>query len=189
MSKTARLDLPRLSLDTAEGPQKDILERAKKEVGFIPNMYADMANLPGYLETYLVGYKRFRDQAGFTPAEQDLVFMVISRRNGCDYCMAAHSMLADKVAKMDAEVLAAVRASEEIPDAKLQALAVFTDAMLESNGYPSQDDLDTFKAAGYTDINAMGIVLALAVKTLSNYSNHIFNTPVDEAFGDYEWQG
>jgi len=61
VSKTARLDLPRLSLDTAEGAAKDILERAKKEGGFIPNMYADMANLPGYLETYLVGYKRFCD--------------------------------------------------------------------------------------------------------------------------------
>jgi len=71
--------------------------------------------------------------------------MVISRRNGCDYCMAAHSMLADKVAKTDAEVLTAIRASEEIPDAKLQALAVFTDAMIESNGYPTQDALDASK--------------------------------------------
>ena len=46
MSKTARLDLPRLSLETAEGPQKDILERAKKEVGFIPNMYAGWPTYP-----------------------------------------------------------------------------------------------------------------------------------------------
>lgn len=189
MSKTARLDLPRLTLDTAEERSKELLEAAKKEIGFIPNMYADMANLPGYLETYLLGYKQFREEAGFTPVEQEIVFMVVSRSNGCDYCVAAHSMLADKIAKMDAAVLEAVRSSTEIPDEKLQALAVFTHAMVESKGYPTQDDLDAFKAAGYTDIHAMGIVLALSVKTLSNYSNHIFNTPVDKTFLAYEWEG
>jgi AhpD family alkylhydroperoxidase len=96
--------------ETATGEAKEIIESTKAQLGFVPNMYRTMANSEGYLSTYMHGYKAFRESSGFTPQEQELIFLVISRGNGCDYCTAAHSMIADKVAKFEPEQLAALRA-------------------------------------------------------------------------------
>lgn len=82
MSNRYLNSLPALSLETATGAQKEILETAQKQVGFIPNMYANMANVPGVLSTYLHGYGLFRKDSGFTPTEQEVVFLAVSQTNG-----------------------------------------------------------------------------------------------------------
>ncbi|MDE2593517.1 MAG: carboxymuconolactone decarboxylase family protein, partial [Burkholderiales bacterium] len=67
------------------------------------------------------GFAR-RIQSGFTPAEQEVVFLAVSQTNGCTYCMAAHSMLADKKSGVPKDVLQAIRAGQPIPDSKLASL-------------------------------------------------------------------
>ncbi|CAG4927258.1 unnamed protein product [Acidocella sp. C78] len=186
MTADARLNLPALTLETALPAPRAVLEKAKAQVGFIPNMYANMANSPGFLETYLDGYARFRADSGMTPVEQEVVFLVISRANGCGYCTAAHSMIADKMSKVPADVLAALREGRTIADAKLAELARFTQVIFDTRGRPTQQDLESFRAAGYADRHALEIVLAMAVKTLSNYANHLFHTEVDNMFADYK---
>lgn len=187
MAETAKLTLPAQSLDTATGTVKSTLEKAEKQVGFIPAMYANMVNSPGVLDTYLVGYQYFRESGLLTPAEQEVVFLTISRENACTYCVAAHSMIADKVSKVPAAAIEAIRNGEPIPDARLQALSAFTETMFQSRGRPAPEDLAAFKKAGYSEQHVLEIVLAIAVKTLSNYSNHLFHTKVDERFAAYEW--
>ncbi len=185
MDTIAKLDLPAQTLESADARARQILVSAQKQVGFIPNMYANMVNSPGLLETYLLGYGLFRQESGFSPAEQEVVFLAISRENTCDYCMAAHSTIADSV--VAPEVLHAIREGSEIPDVKLRALATFTQVMTATRGSPTPAQLDDFRRAGYTDREALEIVLAIAVKTLSNYSNHLFHTEVDAAFAAYAW--
>lgn len=175
-----------VTLDTATPEQKAVLEAAQQAVGFIPNMYANMANVPGVLSTYLHGYAAFRQTSGFSPAEQEVVFLAISQHNGCRYCTAAHSMLADKVSGVPAPVLAAIRAGAPIPDAKLQALYAYAQELVKTGGKPSQAVGEAFLAAGYSEKQALAVVLACAVKTLSNYSNHLCQTVVDEKFSAYE---
>jgi uncharacterized peroxidase-related enzyme len=185
MTADAKLSLPALTLETAPAPARAVLDTAKAQVGFIPNMYANMVNSPGLLQTYLDGYARFRADSGFSPVEQEVVFLVISRANGCNYCTAAHSMIADKMSKVPADVLAALRGGTAINDPKLAGLANFTQIMFDTRGLPTQKDLDAFRAAGYADLHALEIILAMAVKTLSNYANHLFHTEVDEMFAGY----
>lgn len=187
MNDAAKLTLPPKTLETKDPRAKAVLETAKAQVGFIPNMYAGMANSPGLLQTYLDGYASFRKYSGFTSAEQEIVFLTISRENGCDYCMAAHSMIADKVSKVPPDVLRAIRSGASIPDAKLAALGVFTSHMFATRGRPTANGLKAFLDAGYTEAQVLEIVLALAVKTLSNYANHVNNPKVDEAFAAYAW--
>lgn len=186
MTAEARLNLPAQTLESADPKAREVLGKAKAQVGSIPNMYANMVNSPGVLETYLDGYSRFRNDSGFTSVEQEVVFLVISRANDCRYCTAAHSMIADKMSKVPADVLTALRAGTEIADPKLAALAHFTQVMFDTHGRPTQKDLEAFRAAGYADRHALEIVLALAVKTLSNYSNHLFHTQVDQMFAAYK---
>ena len=187
MNDAAKLTLPPKTLETKDPRAKEVLEKAKAQVGFIPNMYAGMANSPGLLQTYLDGYASFRKYSGFTSAEQEVVFLTISRENGCDYCMAAHSMIADKASKVSPDVLRAIRSGASISDTKLAALNAFTSHMFATRGRPTATSLKAFLDAGYTEAQVLEIVLALAVKTLSNYANHVNNPKVDEAFVAYAW--
>jgi uncharacterized peroxidase-related enzyme len=171
---------------TAEGQQKQVLDSALKQTGFIPNMYANMANAPAVLSTYLHGYGLFRGESGFAPAEQEVVFLAVSQANGCTYCAAAHSMIADKVSGVPAAVLSAIREGHAIPDAKLAALYALTQEMVRSNGRPDADKVSAFLEVGYQEQHILYVVLAVAVKVLSNFSNHAFGTELDARFAAYK---
>ncbi len=175
------------TLDTAEGEAAELLASAQKATGMVPNMYGVMANSPGLLATYLDGYRRFRSGSGFTPAEQEAIFLTISRDNGCDYCMAAHSFLADNISKTPVEITEAIRDDRPVDDERYSALIGMTRSMLDTRGHPSDADVATFREAGYSDAQVLELVLAVAVKTISNWSNHLFATPVDEVFASRLW--
>ena len=185
MNAEYRSGLSLVTDNAATGETKAILDTTATQVGFTPNMYRAMANSPGYLSTYIHGYTAFRKDSGLSPQEQELVFLVISRENDCDYCTAAHSMLADKVSKLEADTLKATRSGTSIADAKLLALAEMTSRLFETRGLITKEDAQKFLHAGYKEQHIMEIILALSVKTLSNYANHIFHTDVDEAFEGY----
>ncbi|MFT5138189.1 MAG: putative peroxidase-related enzyme [Neolewinella sp.] len=186
MNAEYKINLAPITDDAATGQAKEMLEGAAAKMGFVPNMYRTMANSTGYLSTYMHGYTAFRENSGFTAQEQELVFLVISSANGCDYCTAAHSMIADKVAKFDPALLAAARAGEPLADAKLQALAEMTSRLFETRGLVNQEDAQAFLSAGYQEQHILEIILAISVKTLSNYANHLFHTDIDAAFKDYQ---
>ena len=183
----ARLSLPAQSLETSEGRTKEALDTALKQTGMIPNMYANMANSPGLLETYLFGYNLFRKESGFTPAEQEVVLLTISRVNECTYCMAAHSLIAEVVSKAPTQVISALRTDQPLEDRKLAAVSQFTRLMVELRGRPTDEDVRAFIAAGYTERHVLEIILAIAVKTISNYGNHLFHTELDKRFEKYVW--
>lgn len=181
--------LPTLQLvdhATAEGGRKTILDQALKQAGMVPNMYRGMANAPAVLSTYLHGYALFRSESGLTPPEQEVVFLAVSEVNGCDYCTAAHSMIADKKSGVPAAVLQAIRGRQAIPDERLAALFHFTQEMVRTQGQPAEPVLERFLNVGFDETKVLYVILAIAVKTLSNYSNHAFATPLDERFAAYK---
>ena len=187
MSNIAKLSLPLTKLETAKGRTKEVLEAGKKSAGGVPNMYAGMANVPALLDGYLHGYQLFRNESGFTPAEQELVFLSIARVNECTYCVAAHSFIADVVSKTPAQAVQAVRDDTPVDDARLAALSTFTQTMVSSRGKPTPGELAAFLHAGYSEKNVLDIILAIAVKTISNYSNHLLHTPLDAMFEAQAW--
>ncbi|WP_330085154.1 carboxymuconolactone decarboxylase family protein [Methylocystis iwaonis] len=189
MNALAKLTLPLLTEESVDDPAaRTAMESTRKSLGFVPNLYANMANSPGVLDTYLTGYKHFRTSSGFTPVEQEVVFLTISRQNGCAYCMAAHSLVGERMSGLSAPVLEALRDGKPLEDARLQALFSFTCALLSRRGRPLKDELQTFLVAGFSERHVLEILLAISVKTISNYTNHLFDTEVDEAFGPYNWQ-
>jgi uncharacterized peroxidase-related enzyme len=188
MTSEYKFTLSPKTLSNADPKAKAVLEKTKAQAGFMPNMYAGMVNSPGLLETYLDGYARFCKDSSLTPVEQEVVLLTISRVNGCDYCVAAHSMIADQMSKVPPQVTDAIRDGRKIPDQKLAALSTFTETMLATRGLPSKADVETFRGAGYEERHVLEIILAIAVKTLSNYSNHLFHTPLDRMFAVRAWK-
>ncbi len=80
----------------------------------------------------------------------------------------------------------AVRNGGPIPDEKLNVLINYTRKLVNQRGNVSDNDVQKLLDAGYTKRHVLEINIAVAMKTLSNYTNHITGTPVDEPFKDEE---
>lgn len=189
MTAPARASLPPLTPDTAPPGSATLLRDALRGMGMIPNMYGNMAHLTGLLATYRTGYEAFRAESGFSPAEQEVVLLTISRENGCEYCVAAHSMLSAGPSQVPVQAIQAIREGMAVEDPRLAVLSEFTRTMVRGRGRPSVRDLEAFQSAGYTEQQVLAIILAIGVKIFSNYSNHFFATPVDAAFAEWIWAG
>ncbi|NUQ17184.1 MAG: carboxymuconolactone decarboxylase family protein [Sphingomonas sp.] len=188
MSMTFKTSLPLRSDTDADAAVAEPLRRAREQMGVVPNMYAAMANLPALLDAYRHGYELFRGHAEFTPAEQEVLLLAISLENECDYCVAAHSFLADK-SGVPTEFTDAIRSDRPIADVRLEALRSFAQTMVRTRGNPTTEDAKRFLGAGYSEKHILGVILAIGVKTLSNYTNHIFHTDLDAAFASRRWTG
>ena len=47
--------------------------------------------------------------------------------------------------------------------------------------------MQAFFAAGYTSRHLLEVVLSVGFKTLSNFTNHIAETPLDQNFQSFAW--
>jgi len=101
--------------------------------------------------------------------------------------MAAHSVIAYKISKVSAIITEAIRQGKDIAEQKLQTLSSFIKEMFVTRGRPEKETVEQFLSVGYSEKQILEIILAPAVKTLSNYSNHIFGTKVDAMFKEREW--
>jgi len=167
---------------------QEIFDKTQKGLGFVPNMYKSMGNNPALLDSYTYSYNSFRANSGFNSVEQEVVFLSVAYENNCEYCMAAHSFVGDMMSKVPAEVTNAIRDGKQISDVKLAALSTLTRSLTTNRGNVSQEEISEFLAAGYTVAHVLGIIAGIAVKTMSNYSNHNTNPEVDAAFAERIWK-
>lgn len=179
-----------LKLENSSNSPKtvEILERTKKSLGFVPNMYVKMGANTALLDAYTVSYNSFRENSGFNPIEQEVIFLSVAYENNCEYCMAAHSFVADMMSKVPVEVTNAIRNGGIIPDFKLAALSKLTRILTANRGVVSEAEISEFLAAGYTESAVLGIIAGIGIKTLSNYSNHNTNPDVDLPFAGRIWK-
>ena len=172
--------------DTAPGGAGESLKASQKSLGFIPNLHAVMAEQPALLEAYKA-MAGFSAETGLSPTEQQVVFQVSNFENGCTYCVAAHSVISDGQ-KVPADVTDALRAGQAIADAKLNALATYARLVVTDRGWVSAEDQQAFYDAGYSKADALAVIVLVSMKVLSNYTNHIAETPLDAVFKSREWQ-
>jgi uncharacterized peroxidase-related enzyme len=172
--------------DTTSDAGRDVLQTVSMAYGFVPNLMATMVEAPATAKGYLALSEIFASTS-FSPVEQQVVLLTTSRANGCEYCVAAHSTIAG-MQKVDADIVAAIRDNRPIADAKLEALRVLINKLNEQRGWLSDADVAEFIAAGYGQQQVLEAVLGVAFKTISNYTNHIAGTPVDEAFAKQAWK-
>lgn len=115
-----------------------------------------------------------------------VIFLALSKSNGCDYCMAAHSTRAANFFGVPKEILSAIRSGTKFPYNKIAALYALVVKANENRGRPEPMLVNDFLNAGYSEKDLLAIISTLSVKILSNYSNHLFDTDVDVAFVEYK---
>lgn len=159
-----------------------ILDNIEGAWGTIPNLHRLLAESPPTLETYGTAFAAF-ESSSFSPQQKQLVYLAISVANDCGYCTRAHDRLA-RATGLDAETVAAVRAGDVLADPALEALRRYTTAIVTHRGQVGRDDTDRFLAAGHTRAQVLEVVLAVAVKTISNYVDHVAGVPIDAFLSD-----
>ncbi len=173
------------TIDTAPDASKPLLEAAQNKYGFVPNLLGTMAPAPALLEGYMTLAGIF-DKSDLSETERQIILMTNNRLNGCTYCMAAHTTIS-QMAKVPADVIEALRTNTPIADAKLEALRTFSAVVNESRGWPTEQQVSDFLAAGYTQQTVLEVILGTSLKVMSNYTNHVAETEIDAAFTANVW--
>lgn len=173
--------------ESAPEASRLMLERAQRKLGFIPNLYAHLAEAPATLEAYF-GLSAAFDKTSLSAAERQVVLLAASVENGCEFCVAAHSMNAVKIAGVPAAAVDSLRGGTDLADLRLNALAKFTRAVVTQRGWVTEEGVADFFAAGFSAQQALEVVLGVTMKTLSNYANHMTGTQTNPELSAFAWQ-
>ncbi|WP_394823060.1 carboxymuconolactone decarboxylase family protein [Pendulispora albinea] len=171
--------------ETAPREARAHLERAAEQFGFVPAPLARMASSPSVLEAFAKALPIF-EASSLSPLEREVVILAISVFNRCHYCVPMHTAILRRMQAPDA-LIRALREGERIADPKLAALAAFTRRVLAARGDAGEPALRTFFDAGYTERNALDVVLGVSVFTLTTYSIRLTGAPLDPAFEPFRW--
>lgn len=170
---------------SAPAKSRGILENVEAAWKFIPNLHRILAESPATLEAYSAAFSLF-EQSSFTPQERQVIYLAINAENACEYCMSGHSALA-AMAGVEAGVIEALRENAPLSDARLQALRSFAAAVTRSRAMLEPGELEAFLEAGFTRAQVLEVILAVSVKTISNYVNHVAKTPLDGFMAGTSW--
>lgn len=180
------IDFPIHAIEDAPPKARPTLERIQKQFGFIPNLFGEMAEARPALEGYLRLDEQFRGTS-LTPVEQGVVLLAASLSNQCEYCVAVHSAELARAGLPRAET-ERLRDGQPLSDDRLEALRRFTQTLVEDRGHVDEHEIEAFLNAGCDRQQILEVALGVSMKTLSNYVNHIADTPLDERFAEFAWE-
>ncbi|VAW82332.1 hypothetical protein MNBD_GAMMA12-945 [hydrothermal vent metagenome] len=159
------------TLENTSDTARPILEQIQKGYGFIPNLFAYMAEAPTTLEAYL-SLNKIIENTSFTPAQQQVALLAASVENDCEFCTVAHRAIG-KMKQASIQTLNAINAKENVEDAKDAALANFTQSVVKNRGVLTEETLNDFLGEGFTKQQIFEVMIIVSIKTLSNYINHL----------------
>jgi AhpD family alkylhydroperoxidase len=171
---------------SAPEASRPVLAQTKQDFGMIPNLERVMAAAPAVLEGYVHLWALF-GTTSLTPIERQVVYQTANFENDCEYCVPWHTKLS-KAAGMPATEVEALRQGTRLSDPKLEALRQFTRVLIAERGKIMVADLQAFLGAGYSQEQSLEVILGIAIKVMSNYTNSIAGTPLDQAVMSLEWK-
>ena len=182
---TTSKHFPVHTIDSAPEGSKAMLSGSEAAYGAVPNLHAILAESPAALAAYRQLWD-LMGRASFTPAEAQVIYLTSNFENECRYCMAGHTVLA-RHAGLAEDAIQAIRDGCPIGDARLEALRRFTGLVVTHRGWVGEDETERFLAAGYTRAQVLEVVVGVATKVISNYTNHLADTPLDPFMADTVW--
>jgi uncharacterized peroxidase-related enzyme len=152
-----------------------IFDSLQKGLGFVPNLYAYFAKQETALADYLTLQNR---KHTLLAKEREVINLVTSQINGCQYCLSAHTVFA-KMHGFNEDQIYGIRRGEAPFDAKLDALAKFTTSVVKNRGRATEEVKEAFFAAGYTEANMVDVVITIGDKIMSNYLHNLTGLEID----------
>lgn len=165
-----------IDASTATREQLQLLASVKQVMGGVPNLIATMAHSPAVAGAYLA-FSQALSKGVLSAKAREQIILAVSQANECEYCLAAHTMLADKAGLTPEEILAARRA--EAGDAKMTAALGFALRLAENRGQVDDAEITALRAAGLNDAEIAEVAANTVLSLFTNYFNHVAGTAVD----------
>jgi alkylhydroperoxidase family enzyme len=89
---------------------------------------------------------------------------------------------------ISSEETTAIRERRLPKDKRFAALSKLAKTLIEKRGHLSEQELDSFIAAGFTKEQAFEVIAIVAASTITNYAGTIANPPLEDPFRQYAWQ-
>lgn len=179
------MSFPIHTVETSPTGARETLKKVAQNYGFLPNLAAAFAESPATLSG-LFGFMGAydADDMTLTKLERQVVLLTASVANKCEYCAAAHGMLAN-MNGLDRSEVDNLQQGRPLGNARIEALRRFAEAIVDKRGWASDADLGRFFAAGFSKAQVFEVVFGVALKTLTNYANHIARPPVNRQFAEF----
>jgi uncharacterized peroxidase-related enzyme len=165
-----------LTPEQVPAQSKATLDGFTRNIGFTPNMMAAFAQSP-------IAFNAWANLLGSLSKSLDVktrdsIGLAVSEVNGCNYCLTVHSFTAEHLAKLPADEIILARKGRA-DDPKRDAAVQFARKVIETRGKVDDADLNAVREAGYTDANVMEIVALVAMYSLTNFFNNVFDPDMD----------
>ncbi len=170
----SRIPVP--TREAAPAESQPLLDAVEKQLGVVPNLFRLAALSPAVLKGFL-GLNGSLSKA-LDVKTRERIALAVAQVNGCDYCLSAHSYLGLNLAKIDAAEIALNRKGAS-SDAKANAAVGFSAKLVATRGHVSDADLQTVRAAGYSDAQIVEIIAVVAENVLTNFLNIVAETDID----------
>jgi len=168
--------LSSIQSDQATGKAKELLDAVQAKLKFTPNMTKVMANSPAVLQAYL-SFSGALAGGALDPKLREQIALAVSEQNACLYCVSAHTAIGRMVGLSEAELDAARDAQSS--SAKNAAALRFAHLLGESKGLVSEADIETVRAAGFSDAEIAEIIAHVSLNIFTNYFNNAAGVEVD----------
>ena len=175
------------TITSAPEGSKSALEQLKKAFGVLPNLPAVIANSPKLINS-LVGLFGQVHSPGLSEAENQIILLTDAVTNSSAYAVAFHTALALQQG-ISSEETVAIREQRLPANKRYAALSALAKALIEKRGHLSEQELDSFIAAGFTKEQVLEVIAIVAASTITNYAGTIANPPLEDPFRQHAWQG
>ena len=167
-----------LALSEATGHAAQLFTAVKSAIGKVPNSYIGIGgNSPIALEAVLALEGAVK-KGSLSAQDVEVVKLVVSQTTGCDYCLAAHTMMGKKLG-LSREAILALRRAQSSGDARNDALAKFTLSLVTTTGTVPVEVVNAIKQAGFTDAQIVDVTMTIASIAFTNLFNRINDTTLD----------
>ena len=170
----SRLNL--IQNEQANEKQGELLDAVQKTLGMTPNLIRVFANSPAVLQGYL-GLSGSLGEGTLDPKLKEQIALTVGETNSCEYCLAAHSAIGKMVGLSRDEIADARQGASN--DVRTETVLQFAKAVVEKSGWVDDVDLHKVRDAGFDDEAITEIVANVVLNILTNYMNHIAETPID----------
>lgn len=173
----------------ASAPEKSrpALEWLQQAFGVLPNLPAVIASSPKLINILVSAFQQVHSP-GFTEAETQIVLLTDAVTNSCKYAIAFHTALALQQG-ISSETTDAIRERRLPADKRFAALSSLAKALIEKRGHLSDEEFDSFLAAGFAKEQVFEVIAIVSASTITNYVGTIADPTLDELFQPYAWQG
>jgi AhpD family alkylhydroperoxidase len=179
MKKTAR----GFKMDEASNEPasvQEVFNWYKHNFGFVPNLAKVLSASPASLRSYWLTQLALQQHGILSPEEHNIIQMSIAVENRCKYCTSGHNMIGKAFFNSSEEDLQALRNESTLSTEKFDALRSFALEVYHNKGRVSDTALKAFILQGYNKAQAVEVVTNIAVKVLSNFTNQLAITELDE---------